>query len=365
MLKILLFLNLIISLSIFLFILYAFSKLKKNNLFKKTNLLLFFLGFVFLICFLIYFFLFLGIFQYSEKAILLIQSILTFFQALFLVGVIYSIRRNSKIFYLFLIYIFFILSIFIGLNFSNFLLLSSLSLIMILFILSFSIPHFERISKFAILYSSISLFLQILLMFQNEFSPIFSLISNSFFFAFLIFFIEDLRRFSYSLYERKVRLKKNYYIFDFLRYFVFLVILTNFIFIGVLSIHEGGHFVVSKLDSDCALQKIVYEGNLPRTEILCANSPGSMGKILLGGLLLPLIIAALFFIAGGTFMKEISLLILGFNILIGFKDFVELGFSKGLSTSFSIFGAFVVLLAIGILAKSRTAEEEFIHFGDS
>jgi hypothetical protein len=141
--------------------------------------------------------------------------------------------------------------------------------------------------------------------------------------------------------------------------------LTNFIFIGVLAIHEGGHFTISKLSPDCDLEKIVYEGNLPRTEILCGNSSNSMDKIILGGIFLPIIVALLLFFGGGTFMKEISLLILGFDILISYKDFIDLGFSQGISTFFSIFGGIIILLAIGILAKSRTTEEEFIHLGDS
>jgi hypothetical protein len=153
----------------------------------------------------------------------------------------------------------------------------------------------------------------------------------------------------------------SHYLFDFLRYFVFIIILTNFIFIGVLAVHEGGHFLISKLNPDCTLERIVYEGGLPHTEILCNNSVSSTNKIIFGGIFIPIIIALLLFFGGGTFMKEISLLIIGFNILISYKDFMDLGFSQNISTFFSIFGGIVILLAIGILAKSRTTEEEFIH----
>jgi hypothetical protein len=186
-----------------------------------------------------------------------------------------------------------------------------------------------------------------------------------FFFVFLLFFLWDVKRFPASFFEEKIKLERNSYLFDFLRYFVFIIILTNFIFIGVLATHEGGHFAVSKLTPDCSLEKIVYEGNLPHTEILCDNSSGSMDKILLGGILLPILVALLFFFGGGMFMKEIALLIFGFDILISYKDFLDLGFSQGISTFFSIFGVIVILLAIGLLAKSRTTEEEFVHLGDS
>jgi hypothetical protein len=176
----------------------------------------------------------------------------------------------------------------------------------------------------------------------------------------------DIKRLPKIFFERKIlRLMHNNYLFDFLRYFVFIIILTNFIFIGVLAIHEGGHFFVSKLTPDCNMDRIVFEGGLPHTEILCDNSVSSTSKIIFGGIFIPLIVALLFFFGGGTFMKEISLLIIGFNILISYKDFIDLGFSQSVSFFFSIFGGIVILLAIGILAKSRTTEEEFIHLEDS
>jgi hypothetical protein len=181
----------------------------------------------------------------------------------------------------------------------------------------------------------------------------------------MVFFLLDIKKLPITPIERNSKFKKNYYIFDFLRYFIFIIILTNFIFIGTLAIHEAGHFFVSKLSPDCDLERIVYEGKLPHTEILCNNYAESMDKIIFGGIFLPVIVAFLFFFGGGTFMKETSLLILGFNILISYKDFIDLGFSQTISTFFSMFGGGIIFLAIAILAKSRTTEEEFIHLSDS
>ena len=236
---------------------------------------------------------------------------------------------------------------------------------MILFILLLPAQNFTRISKFAIFYSSLSILLQVLLLFQNQFSSVVSLISNLFFFVFIFFFVWEIKRFPASFFEVHLKLKRNSYLFDFLRYFVFIIILTNFIFVGVLAVHEGGHFVVSKITPGCSLENIVYEGDLPHTEILCNDSPKSTNKIILGGFLLPIVVALLFFFGGGTFMKEIALLIFGFDILISYKDFIDFGFSQGISTFFSILGVMIILLAIGLLAKSRTTEEEIIHLGDS
>ena len=276
--------------------------------------------------------------------------------------IVFYIRKSKKLFYLLSIYLIPALSLFLELSFSNLLLISSFLLIIILFILLISSPAFSNSSRFAIFYASISLFLHSILLFQGEFSPVICVISNSFFLAFFFFFLIDLNKLPLDFFEKKnLKLKHNNYVFDFLRYFVFIIILTNFIFVGVLSIHEGGHFIASKLSPNCGLERIVYEGGLPHTEILCANSDVSTNLVIFGGILLPLLVALLMFFGGGTFMKEISLLIIGFDILISYKDFIDLGFSQNVSTFFSIFGGAIVLLAIGILAKSRTTEEEFIH----
>jgi hypothetical protein len=366
MIKFLFLLNTFVCLGISLFLIINFFKSTKKLHLKKALFLFLLMGLVFLLPSIVFLSWSFNLAVYNFNDLLFIHSIIVFFEAILLLIIIYQLRKNKKIFYLLFIYLIFILSFLMGLDFSTFLLISSLLFIMILFIILISIPYFSRISKSAILYTSVSIFLQIPLLIRNEFSSTAILISNLFFFIFLLFFIKDLKTIPQISYEKNIKLKYNRYIFDFLRYFVFIIILTNFIFIGVLAIHEAGHFFVSKLSPDCDLERIVYEGNLPHTEILCSTpTDSSMNRIIFGGIFLPVIVALLFFFGGGTFMKEISLLILGFDILISYKDFIDLGFSQNISIFFSIFGVIIILLAIGILAKSRTTEEEFIHLGES
>lgn len=365
MANLLLFLNTLIALIIALFLIIKSIKLNDEPYLKKTSFLFFLMGLVFLLSSLIFFSWLFNIIPYNLPDILFIHSILMFFEAVLLLLIIYNLRKSKKIFYLLFIYFVFVLSSIIGFNFSNFLLLSSLLFIMILFVLLISAPGFKRISKFAIFYSSLSLILQIFLLFKEKFSPVAILLSNFLFLTFIFFFIKDVKKLDNLNFENTLKIKKSNYLFDFLRYFVFIVILTNFIFIGVLSIHEAGHFFMSKLSPDCSLERIVYEGDLPHTEILCNDSMNSTNLVVFGGIILPIFVALLLFFGGGTFMKEISLLIIGFDILIAYQDFIDLGFSQGISAFFSIFGGVIVLLAIGILARSRTTEEGFIHLSES
>lgn len=366
MANILLLLNTLISFTIFIILAYSAFKFSKKNHLKKISILLFLIAIAFILFFIISLFWYLNFQLYNSLDLLFIHSLVTFFNSILILLIIFILKKSRKFFYLLLIYLIPILSSFIGLDFSNLLLISSLLLMLILFILLISSPSFSTSSKFAIFYSSISLFLQSAIIFQKEFSPVICIISNSFFLVFIFFFLIDIIHLPSQYFEnKKPKSKHSSYLFDFLRYFVFIIILTNFIFIGVLSIHEGGHFLISKLNPNCSLERIVYEGGLPHTEIICNNSVESMNLTIFGGILLPILVALLLFFGGGTFMKEISLLIIGFDILISYKDFMDLGFSQNISVFFSIFGAAIILIAIGILAKSRTTEEEFIHLGES
>ncbi len=364
MINFILLLNLIVSLVIFIFLIVNSAKFSKIGFLKKVFFPLFLLGLVFLLSSILFFAWTFNLIMYASGDLLLIYAILTFLETLLLLIIIFSFRRNRRIFYLLFIYLFFIILVLFGLKFSNFLLISSFLLITILFVILLPFPHFTKISKIGIFYSSLSLFLQVILLFQSRICSLAILVSNIFFFIFIYVLVMETKKSPMEFFEKRIFPRKNSYVFDFLRYFVFIIILTNFIFIGVLAVHEGGHFVVSKFTPGCSLERIVYEGNLPHTEILCNNSQEATSRIILGGILIPIIISLLFFFGGGTFMKEISMLIFGFNIVISYKDFIALGLSENISTFFSIFGSIIILLAIGTLAKSRTTEEEFIRFGN-
>ncbi len=361
MLNFLFLLNMIVSLGIAIFIFVNFIKNYKDNIALRKILFLFLIiGIIFLINSIIFLLWSFNVFVYSPQDFLIVHSTLTSIEAIILLIILYRLRNNKKIFYLLLIYLISISSIMLGWNVPHFFLISSLALMFMLFLLLISNQQFKRIAKFAIFYCSISLLLEVVFLLKNQLSPITGLVSNLFFFLFIFFFLIDLKEIPYTGYENKVKISRSNYFFDFLRYFIFIIILTNFVFIGTLAIHEAGHFFVAKMVPDCGLEKIVYEGKLPHTEILCDNSTNSIDKILLGGFLVPVIVALLFFFGGGKFMKETSFLIIGFDILIAYKDFIELGLSSIVSTIFSIFGAIVVILAILALAKSRTTEENFI-----
>lgn len=364
MVNVLFLLNFLVTLSISIFLIYNFFKIGRQSIHKKMFFLFSLLGIMFFLFSILLFLWSFNIIEYLYADCILINAIMVSFESVLFFIAIYSTRKNKKLFYLLLMYVIIFLSIFIG-GFANLILFSSLLLIMILFLLIINSEYFHLSSRLGIFYASLSLFLQFSSLFYEGSYLTILLICNISFSILIFFFIHEFKKTPPLLLTKKdIKLTGENYFLDFLRYFVFIIILTNFIFIGTLAIHEGGHFVSSKFVSGCRFEKIVYEGGFPRTEILCGDSSTSINIILLGGILFPILVALLLFFGGGAFIRKLAFMIIGFNILISYQDFIDLGLSQNISLFFSIIGAVTIILTIAFLAKSRTNEEEFINLGE-
>ena len=105
-------------------------------------------------------------------------------------------------------------------------------------------------------------------------------------------------------------------IFDFVKYFVFIFILVNFVFISTVVVHELGHFGSARF-FDCSYSRIVYESGLPHTELLCGSDDSfNHAMTVIIGILTPIVISFFFFFSGGTFMRELGILIIGFGLML-------------------------------------------------
>lgn len=358
--KIILLLNSLISLTLFLFIITRFIKNHKQTHSKRIFDLFLIIGFLYLAFSIISFAWSFDLLKYDSSDFSILYSLIVFIQTFLLFNVIRLIRRNNRIFYFFFVYLSVFSSSLIYTSISSIILICSFLITLILFILLFSVSHFEKISKLGILYSSLSLIIQIAFLLNKDFYILLSFGSNILFSVFIIYLVSKVERFPLAFFEIHLKNRKSHYLLDFLRYFIFIIILTNFIFIGTITVHEVGHLLTSRTFG-CDFGKIVYEQGFPHTEILCGDSFNSLTKVILGGIFLPLIIAILLYFAGGTFIREVSLLIIGFNFIISYQDILDMGFSKSLSIFLSIAGIILILVSIGLLAKSRTNEEEFMN----
>jgi hypothetical protein len=227
----------------------------------------------------------------------------------------------------------------------------SFLLILIVFVNFILDKNYKKIGYAVIIYSSTMLLFQLMIIFNLNLVYLFSIFFNIGFLCFLLVFSKQIvnRRLKP---REKIPPRQRPYFFNFFQFFIFIVVLSNFIFIGTISVHELGHLAVSQF-YDCQYRRIVYEEGIPHTDILCQDLPGNT-FLILGGVILPFIAAFLLFIAGGKFMKETSLLIVGFNLIASYGDFLDLGISQNISIFIVFLGIFILIFGLALLAKSRT-----------
>ncbi|RMD45541.1 hypothetical protein D6829_02040 [Candidatus Pacearchaeota archaeon] len=260
--------------------------------------------------------------------------------------------RTSHSKKVFLPYISYILAVpMILLNFSNIHLMIPFSLfIMVLSFISFSNIH-QKIIHTPIPYATISLMAYLVSAINSRLIPALTLLSGVSFFTFTYFFTSTLRKKPEIHHTTE---SHDTIAFQFLKHLLFLIILTNFVFVGTIGIHEAGHAISSKFVS-CSNVRVVLEvGALPYTESNCSKE-GNFIFLILAGMLLPMVVFAILFFAGGKFMKEIAFQIFSFNLIISYKDLLLLGLSNAVSLFILFLGVACSLLSIGILINSRTA----------
>ena len=182
---------------------------------------------------------------------------------------------------------------------------------LMLFFDFFHMKDYQRSGYLGAIYSCISLILSFLLFFGINKLLLFNLISNLVFFILAYFFLNDLKNYSSKPVDKEQYNEKSIFLL-FLKYFVFIIVLTNLALITTLSLHEFSHVLVSRIYG-CEARSIFYEvGSYPYSEIVCDNLAQKM-PIALAGIIAPLIIGLFAFIIGGWFVRPISFLIIGFN----------------------------------------------------
>lgn len=288
-----------------------------------------------------------GAVEYSQDLMLVLLSFLIIVQTTSLILTLSKIQKNKKIAYpLFLLLIAIIPFI---LNQDYFHIVIPLSfLITIMTFLTYTEDHESHISML-IAYASVSLILYVLAFVNQSLIFLFLTISSS---LFLVFYMEFLK-FLKKPHAITTSTKNISPIIPFLKHLIFIIIITNFVFVGTVSVHELGH-IVSVKSSNCTDAQIIYDlETFPHTEVSCEDVSQN-NKWILAGILLPFIIASLLIFGGGTSIKEIGLEIIGFNIAISYMDMQALGLSKNLSLIFMGAGISLAALGLALLANSRT-----------
>lgn len=280
--------------------------------------------------------------------LLLILSIILIIQTVSILTVLYKINQSKKVFYSLTPLLLIIPLLLLSPKSLHITIPISLLILLYSFLSTTSIH--EKSTRYLILYSSTSILLYVLSTIWQFLTPVLILISSALFLIFIIQFIKILK----SRITKKFHLSKSPEspVVHFLKHFIFIIIITNFIFIGTVSVHELGHLAASA-QSNCEEARIVYElKGLPHTEITCADLKNKNFWIL-SGIALPFVVAAFLFFGGGKFMKEIAVQIIGFNLIISYLDIKSLNISEALAVFAFVVGVNIVAFSLVFLAKSR------------
>lgn len=340
----------IIWISIFSFSIWKYFKFKEESM-KKLSLNFVIIGLFYLILSLSSFIWFFKIMGYLDKDFLIVYSLVIFLQNLFFFRLIYKISSNKKLFYFLGFYLLSLPLLFFLYHFQSYFFLIFSFLFSLLIFISFTFREdiYKKVGYIGIFYSTVSLIFSLFLLVDFGDLMIFSLLSSIGIFYLLYFFIEDLGK--YPLNKKIGPSSEKPYFFSLISNLIFIITLTNFIFIGTIGIHEFGHYGLSKI-YDCDYRKIVYDGDLFHTEVLCEDEYAVL-PVALGGIFLPFVLGIFLIFVGGHFLREVALLIFGFNFLSISRDLSMVGASN-LFSLLSIFsGTIFLMVGIFLLAKSR------------
>lgn len=357
MMNYLFFINFILSFGMALFVLFSVSKRFKSISSERAKKYLVLLSLAYLVLSMVFFLWFVKVLEYSIGDLGIIFSFLLLAQNILLYSIIHLFVRNRNIFYFFIIYISLAFYFVYNFNFIIFFSIASFLVSLLLFVsFAFRFDEYKKVGYLGIIYSLEGIVFSVLFFFGLINLLIVTIFLVATLFLLFFFLLRDLEKF--PLFVRSKSFKKRSPFLRVLGHFVFIIVFINFIFIGTLVVHEFGHFSVSKLYG-CEYQKIVYENQFLHTDISCPTSQGSKASIF-GGIFLPIFIALLLILLGGPFMKEIGLLLLGFNILSISKDLVDLNVTQSVIFFISAFGAIILGYGIYLLAKSRIEEDIYL-----
>ncbi len=314
---------------------------------KKANV---FLGiaFIYFIYSLLFFLWFFKIFTYSLSDFLILYAIGLLVQTILFFRICYFYSRNW-IFYIFILGYLVFISLFLvmGINFflKYFFILSFIIMGFFFLQVLFFGDAYKRIAIVGILYSFISVLFYVLFLLDIGNILAYFLGSVVILFIFLYFFFLDIELYGVA----KKSIKGNY--FSFLSNLLFVILLINFVFIGTIAFHEFGHYAISGM-YDCEYRQIVFQGDFFRTELFCSNLDDVLPAVL-GGVLLPYIIALLLLVVGGRFLREIGILMIGFNSISVSSDFGRLGLSSNLVFVSVVIGGIFIVWGILSFIKSK------------
>lgn len=294
---------------------------------------------------------------YAPHDYLTILSICIIVQTFLFYRIVSQVSPDKVIKYGFVSYITILVFSFLFYQYIAFIsLTSSFLLLLLLFVhLLLTSPLAKRCASWGIIYTIASLF-SISLLIVKAGDPIYyAIVSGMLMILSFYYLLKDLSEhdIEYGVQRKK---KEENIILSFFRYFVVVIVLTNLIFISTVSIHEFSHASIAQLYG-CDSRIILYDAQTyPHTEIFC-DSPRTSMKVIMAGVLLPLIVAILLVLVKEEYMREIALLMVGFNLLLSYLDLRDLGFSSNITSSALALAIMLIVIGVILLVKAKAGKQ--------
>lgn len=344
----------LLSFSLFLFLI--IKRFSDYEIKSSVKIMKYFIivGFSYLALAILSFLWFFEYLKFSQIEYSILYSVIILIQNIIFFKVIYMFSKNKKLYYILSMYLMIIPVLFlsIGITLGLFLILSFLFSLLIFIYFTSRDDEYQKVGYVGIFYSVASMITSLLFLFDIGSQYIYSIGSIIILIYLFKVFIYDIKK--YPIFQIKKSKKRSYFI-SMMRHLIFIITITNFVFIGTVGIHEFGHFGAAQIYG-CADSSIVYDGSFFHTTMLCADSSNSF-IISIAGIALPLFVAFLLIIIGGKFIQEIGLLMIGFDLLSGSRDLKSVN-SPEILIFISLFVGFLFLIyGIFLLAKSKTEEE--------
>jgi hypothetical protein len=272
-----------------------------------------------------------GLLKPTSEDLILIESFFIALQAILILFIIYKLTNNKHLLYflgLFLTSVFFV-SYGIGSFFLFITFISHLLMLIIFANLLFFLNHYLRkAGLIGLCYSIVSiLFLAFAFLGLEGFRTLKFIPNILMFFVFWFLYLDVKKCGMIGKKKTKRRIKSLMIFTLFFKYLIFIFTISMFIMLSTVAIHEMGHAIVSQYYGCTYAKAVVYDtAKSPYTEMRCDSYYNDV-ILTLGGIGATLVVVFLFLLTGGEFINRMTMLMLGFSLLVAYGDLIELGIS--------------------------------------
>jgi len=293
-------------------------------------------GILFLMLSFLYFSWVIGYLKPSSKDFVFLMFVINVLTSIFITYLIFKITENTNIIYLTVFYISTIFAINHSLN-SFFIFSMGVSYLLVLLVsleLIFDYNILLKISGFiGLLYSIVSMIFLILITINYKPYNMWWFIPNILlilmYYIIFLYFKEKSNNFKLKIKNKYKKKFDNIYLI-FVKFIIFIIAINLFVLLSVISFHEFGHVISAQFYGCEHAKAIIFDLlNYPHTEIVCSGYFNDF-IISLGGLMVTILLFLIFYITGNNFIKLFSFLILGYSLIISFRDYIDLGISNNI-----------------------------------